>query len=87
LVEAKKLHNGDFWNGLDNQLPSYLMSDQTTDGWLLAIRYRTGGISDKRAAELPRRVRTVSQREGLAISFTTIDARPKVSASKIKSRG
>ena len=87
LVEAKKLHNGDFWNGLDNQLPSYLTSDQTSDGWLLAIKYRTGGISDKRSAELPGRVRTLNLREGLAINFSTIDARPKASASKIKSRG
>lgn len=87
LVEAKKLHNGDFWNGLDNQLPSYLTSDQTGDGWLLAIRYRTGGISDKRASELPARVRALNGREGLTINFTTIDARPKVSASKIKFRG
>lgn len=87
LVEAKKLHNGDFWNGLDNQLPSYLTSDQTGDGWLLAIRYRSGGISDKRASELPARVRALNGREGLTINFTTIDARPKVSASKIKFRG
>lgn len=87
LIEAKKLHNGDFWNGLENQLPSYLTSDQTRDGWLLAIRYRTGGISDKRAAELPRRVRAVNQQTGMTVSFTTIDARPKTSASKIKSRG
>lgn len=84
LIEAKKLHNGDFWNGLDNQLPSYLVSDQTSDGWLLAIRYRTGGISDKRATELPRRVRAVNQREAMTIGYTTIDARPKSSASRLK---
>ena len=24
LVEAKKLHNGDFWIGLESQLPSYV---------------------------------------------------------------
>ena len=87
LIEAKKLHNGDFWNGLESQLPSYLTSDQTSDGWLLAIRYRTGGISDKRVAELPRRVRAVNQRAGMTISFTTIDARPKASASKVKPCG
>lgn len=84
LIEVKKLHNGDFWNGLDAQLPSYLTSDQTSDGWLLAIRYRTGGISDKRVTELPRRVRAVNQRAGMTIGYTTIDARPKSSASRIK---
>ena len=54
---------------------------------VFAIRFRTGGISDKRAAELPKRVLTTNQRTGMTIGCTTIDARRKTSASKIKTGG
>ena len=84
LVEAKKLHNGDFWNGLERQLPSYMVSDETSDGWLLAIRYRTGGVSKTRARELPRRVKALNDAGGMNVGFTLIDARPKRSASKLR---
>lgn len=84
LVEAKKLHNGDFWNGLERQLPSYMTSDQTPDGWLLAIRYRSDGVSKTRARDLPRRVCAVNDATGMAIGLTLIDARPKRSASKLR---
>jgi hypothetical protein len=32
-LEIKKLHNGKFWNGLEKQLPSYMKSDEVSDGW------------------------------------------------------
>ena len=84
LIEAKKLHNGDFWNGLELQLPSYQKSDQTNAGWLLAIQYRSGGVSKTRSAELRTRVAALNKKLGTDIAFTVIDARPKVSASKIR---
>jgi hypothetical protein len=84
LIEAKKLHNGDFWNGLELQLPSYQKSDRTNAGWLLAIQYRTGGVSKTRPIELRRRVADLNQKLGTDIAFTVIDARRKVSASKIR---
>lgn len=40
LIEVKKVHRGQFWNGLNDQLPSYLASDQTTEGWFVAVQYR-----------------------------------------------
>jgi hypothetical protein len=88
LIEAKKLHNGDFWNGLEYQLPSYLKSDGTKSGWLLALRYRSGGVSERRPGDLAKRLRVLNQALGTSISFTVIDARPKTSASRIgRSRG
>jgi hypothetical protein len=84
LIEAKKLHNGDFWNGLERQLPSYLKSDDTRSGWLLALQYRSGGVSKTRPRELLSRIKTLNRSLGTSINVTVIDARPKVSASKIR---
>ena len=84
LIEAKKLRNGDFWNGLELQLPSYQKSDGTNAGWLLAIQYRSGGVSKARPLELRRRVDDLNKKLGVDVSFTVVDARPKASASKIR---
>jgi hypothetical protein len=84
LIEAKKLHNGDFWNGLEHQLPSYLKSDGTKCGWLLALRYRSGGVSKRRPREVSIRVDRVNRRLGTSIAVMVVDARPKPSASRIR---
>lgn len=84
LIEAKKLHNGEFWNGLERQLPSYLKSDSTSDGWLLALQYRTGGVSDTRPRELQRRLAATNEKHGTRIRLLEVDARPKKSASKLR---
>ena len=83
LVEAKKVHNGKFWNGLDKQLVSYMNSDSTTDGWLLAVQYYSRGVTPRRLRQLPQRVRSIAEEKGLSISFSVVDARPKASASKL----
>lgn len=87
LVEVKKLHNGDFWNGLEHQLPSYLASDGTREGWFLAIQYRTGGVSASRPPDLVKRVAAANKSLGTSIGFSLVDARPKNSASNIGSQG
>jgi hypothetical protein len=38
-LEIKKEHNGKFWNGFEQQLPTYMRSDEVSDGWFLAVRY------------------------------------------------
>lgn len=82
-LEVKKLHNGKFWHGLEVQLPSYMKSDQVTDGWYVAIQYRSGKSADERIRALPKRVATISKDKGLNLRFGVIDARPKASASKL----
>lgn len=84
LVEVKKLHSGGFWNGLEAQLPSYMKSDQTGDGWLLAIQLRSGGISKSRPNSVRKRLRGINADLGTTIEFANVDARPKQSASKLK---
>lgn len=83
-LEAKKTHNGAFWNGLDLQLPSYMESDAVNLAWFMAIRYRNGKQWDQRDLELPRRVREAAKAHGRDLRLTLIDARKPVSASKIK---
>lgn len=83
LIEAKKAHNGRFWNGLTDQLPSYLVSDDALEGWYLAVRYRNNKASENRMRELPGVVARVAEESGKVIKCYTIDARPKESASKL----
>lgn len=84
LIELKKAHNGKFWNGLSAQLPSYLQSDDSTEGWFVALRYRDNRASQNRMNELPGMVRKCAQASGKTIRYSSIDARPKESASKQK---
>jgi hypothetical protein len=82
-LEVKKLHNGKFWNGLETQLPSYMKSDEVSDGWFLAVQYRDNRTSQHRAKELPARVKAVAQLKQIALNYGLVDARPKKSASKL----
>lgn len=80
-LEVKLLHNGRFWHGLATQLPIYMKADETTDGWLLAIQTRSGGVSRDRARKLPAEVKAVAKAQGLNLRYGLVDARRKESAS------
>jgi hypothetical protein len=81
-LEVKKLHNGKFWHGIEEQLPSYLASDEVKDGWFLVVRYRDGKTHDERAASLPRKIQEVAQKHSKELRYAAVDAREKPSASK-----
>jgi hypothetical protein len=83
LIEIKKAHNGKFWHGLDTQLPSYLLSDNSSEGWLLAIRYRDNKASEERMKELPDMVSKRAHEIARTLRYKAVDARRTVSASKI----
>jgi hypothetical protein len=82
-LEIKKVHNGKFWNGLEQQLPSYLKSDQVCDGWFVAIAYRDNKQTKARIGELPNMVIAVSKARNINLRYRIIDARPKLSASRL----
>jgi hypothetical protein len=82
-LEVKKLHNGRFWNGLSEQLPTYLRSDEVTDGWLLVVQYRSGKSAAQRIKELPNKIAEVSANRGCNLRYKIVDARPAKSASKL----
>jgi hypothetical protein len=82
-LEIKKLHNGKFWNGLQEQLPSYLRSDECDLGWFVAIRYRESGSTLNWLSEAPRIVRAKARETGIQLRTASIDARPKLSGSRL----
>jgi hypothetical protein len=83
LLEVKKMRNGKFWNGLDDQLTSYLTSDNGIEGWLLAIRLTDSKTEKTRTTELPARTKLASKNSGFKLHSQWVDARPKMSASEL----
>lgn len=83
LIEIKKAHNGKFWQGLEFQLPSYLLSDHAAEGWFVAMRFRNNSASEKRMKELPDMVKHVAIETAKTIRYIATDARRPASASKI----
>lgn len=82
-LEVKKLHNGKFWNGLEQQLPSYMTSDECDLGWFLAVQYRDNKSARDRARALPARVKRLAQAKNMRLRFGLVDGLPKDSASKL----
>ena len=84
LIEVKKEDNGKFWNGLEAQLPSYLISDDCDEGWYVVLRFRSNRPSDIRLRELPTVVKAAATRVGKVLHYAVVDARRKESASNLE---
>lgn len=84
LLEVKKMRNGDYWNGLELQLTSYLNSARCDRGWFLAVRLTDTALEAQRTVDLPARTRAASEATGFRLRSDWIDARPKKSASTLK---
>lgn len=83
LLEIKKMTNSDYWDGLEKQLISYLVSDSCQRGWFLAVRYNDKPASVSRTKDLASRTVAAAEATGFTLWSDWIDARPKASASKI----
>ncbi|GAA3533594.1 hypothetical protein GCM10022222_16150 [Amycolatopsis ultiminotia] len=83
LLEIKKMSNGKFWNGLENQLVSYMESAQCSSGWFLAVRFGDTKNQRERTAKLPARTSHAAHQTGFVIRSTWVDARRKDSASNL----
>ena len=80
-LEIKKLQSGQFWHGLEEQLPIYMKADEVDDAWFMAVRYRdTKGQLD-RIKKLPAVVDEAAKRHGKNLRDVLIDARRPKSAS------
>ncbi|MFI2366591.1 hypothetical protein [Promicromonospora sp. NPDC019610] len=84
LMEVKKMDNGEFWNGLEQQLLSYMESDECSRGWFLAVRFADTRTQEKRTSELSARTRSLRRATGFDIHSAWVDARPKKSASNLR---
>jgi hypothetical protein len=85
LMELKKEDNGKFWNGLEAQLPSYLMSDDCDEGWYIVLRFRSNKASDIRLRQLPGKIQQVATDTQKTLHYTIVDSRTHISASNLKS--
>jgi hypothetical protein len=86
LLEVKKLHNGKFWHGLEQQLVSYLKSDRCDVGRFVAVQYRTHGPKTevgRRRLRLATATATLASKLGLNLASAVVDGRRPKSASKI----
>lgn len=83
LLEVKKLHNGDFWHGIERQIPVYLEGDDCEQAWYVGVQYRPGGISSKRAPRMARVIADLQTNTGKIVRYETINAIPRpASASR-----
>jgi len=61
LLEVKKMTNGEYWNGLEEQLTSYLRSDRCEVGWFVAVRLRPPESTEGHPVDLAFRDRTIPE--------------------------
>lgn len=87
LMEVKKMRNGSYWDGLTQQLVSYLRSDETQQGWFLAVRLTDSKKEIARTAQLSAHTRQARIDSGFDINSAWIDARPHLSASLLDGTG
>lgn len=87
LMEVKKVRNANFWNGLEDQLTSYLTSEGCQDGWYLAIRFSDTPTEIRRSASLAERTREASRSSGFNLQSMLVDARIHRGASELDGDG
>ena len=66
--------NTDYWDGLEKQLTSYLISDQCDFGWFLAVRYDDKPVSVTRTNDLAKRTASAATDTGFDLRAEWIDA-------------
>lgn len=74
LLEVKKLHNGDFWHGVEKQIPTYLEGDDCDQAWYVSVQYRPGGISEKRAPRMSAVISELQKTTGKIVRYESVSA-------------
>lgn len=81
LLEVKKANNSKFWNGVEKQLPAYMVAEEVDIGFFLVIVLSEK--DEKRIPELKERVKAINDQVDMDIYYGVVDAQPKDSASKL----
>ncbi len=82
LVELKLAHNSKFWNGLNNQLPTYLNAESIDNGYFVVILFTDNDI--KKTKDIHDIVSNFSKKIKRSINEVVVNALPdKLSASKL----
>lgn len=81
LIEVKLANNSKFWNGLSQQLPEYLHTEQITDGIFLVVAYSQRDV--RRYSTIQKMVNEVNQANSVNIETMMINAMYRPSASRM----
>ena len=81
LLEVKLARNTKFWNGLNKQLPTYLEAEQVHDGYFIVVIFNEADV--ERTKEIGKLASKLNNDTGYNITPVVVDARPKISASKL----
>lgn len=84
LVEIKLTSNSHFWDGLQQQTIQYLESEEVKLGYFVAVGFHDQDFDENRINRLRQVAERRSDETGKDVRFAMIDARPKKSASKLK---
>ncbi|MEU2302054.1 hypothetical protein ABZ584_32170 [Streptomyces antibioticus] len=83
LVEMKLVRNSKFWDGVLAQQPQYQVSEEVNLGFFVAIGYTDAHCHPEVKKKIEKAAALVSKNSGKKIKGILIDARPKMSASKL----
>lgn len=83
LLEMKFIGSSHFSSGAEKQLPQYLKSEQIVFGVYLAVGFRDADFDPVRLKKVEETCNALRRQLGRDIRLLVVDARPKMSASKL----
>jgi hypothetical protein len=81
VLEVKKANNTRFWNGLKEQLPTYMLAEKVRIGIFLVVVYSK--TDEKRVKDIDEQVKAIRTKTGKQFRTLVVDARKPLSASKL----
>lgn len=86
LVEVKLASNSKYWDGLQEQTVQYLKSEEVKVGFFVTVCFTEKDFEKERQERVRDVAKRVSKETGKTIHSVFVDAAPKKSASKLKSK-
>lgn len=83
LLEVKYIESSHFTDGAQKQLPQYLKSEEIDFGVYLAIGFGDRDFERPRVKLVEETCKAIAEQKGIEIRLVLVDARPRVSASKL----
>lgn len=82
LIEVKLARNTRFWDGVAAQFPTYLKAEKVSAGYFVVVVYTAADA--QRIRSIQNAIATVNRESGLNVKALIVDARPKLSASRLR---
>ena len=78
------VRNSRFWDGILSQQPTYPLAEKVQCGGFVAIAYKDEECTAEIRSKLSKAAEIVKESNGIFITPVLVDARPRVSGSKVK---